>query len=270
LRTLRKKKADVPTIEGSLGLALVFVQWGLDALGWTLGSLQAPAAWAVATFLIVHGFWRADVSKDWNWRVKSAVACLIFAVFAATSWVAYQDRESLLARETMPGFESNFAVSFRVAQTNRPQYLYDFKTSDGAEVAFFLAENASHFALQITDIHGETHSLITPVRESGVPIGRVIFLVTQVGVSDTATYLQIVINGEDVAHETINYPLDLGAKDWVKHGTFFVDKDHKDYSAHQVLFIGATHTTWTKDHYTSHEKNVRQLLNAMGAQGVKQ
>ena|GEM_PF-6125011 len=261
----RRRKDSRPTIEGAVGISLAFVQSGLDSMGWTAGPLQAPTVWALAAFLTIHGFWRSEITHEWARWLKIVFAAVILAVWAIVSWKAWQERESLLARETLPGFSSSFAVEFHVAMTNRPQYLYDFRTSDGAEVAFFLAENTGHFTMQVTDVHGETHSLDARVSESIVPLNKFVVLTTQVGVSDTATYLQIVVDGEDIAHTKIDFPLDLGAKDWVRNATFFADKNHQNSSANSVHFMGVQHSTWTKEHCVSHEKNVRKLLSDLGA-----
>ena len=230
-------------------------------MGITFGPWMALFWWVLSFGLMIDFTWRRRNARSVTTFVKLLITAALLGLFAIAVCFSFRRAESPLARWTLPGFSTSFAVVFHEGMVNRPQYLFEFRTSEGARAALFLAGNGTHFTFEVRDIHGETHSLDSPVAEGSLKIEEPIILVAQLGVSDTASYMQIVSNGEDVAHETIDFPMDLGSKDWAAHGTILADNEHENFAPFSVSFFSVAHTTWTNSHYVSHTKNLQKLLN---------
>lgn len=246
-----------------VGVIATFAVMALNAMGIAVNPWLASFLWGLAAAALLEFLWRKLAGEGWFLVSKLLVSVVVLIVAGWLVWLSFERARSPLDTESMPGFSASFGVTFNVATVNRPQYLFESKTSEGASVAFYLAQNSSHFVLRVRDVNGEEHSLDAPIGADSVPLGKVLFLTCQVGVSDTATFLQVIIDGEDVAHETISFPLLLGSKDWPNHTTIFADSEHKNFSAFSLQYLSAGHVTMTSSEYKSQMKIEHDFINAI-------
>jgi hypothetical protein len=171
---------------------------------------------------------------------------------------------SPLANETFPGFSTTIALKINDAAKIGRQYIFEYKTPEGAKTSFYLA-GTGRFSFSTTDIHNEIYSIEIPVGAAGVPIYKFIFLSCEVGVADASTTLRVLIDGKEIAYRTFPFRIDLGSKAWIK-GTIGADTDGQNNGAFETLAMnGMGHVTFTDAQLESFIRGFRKYLHDIGS-----
>jgi hypothetical protein len=146
-----------------------------------------------------------------------------------------------LANDSLPGFSATIGLKINDAAKLGRQYFFEYSDPEGAKSSFYLLET-NRFAFSVTDTRGETYALEVSLGSEGVPLGRLIFLTCQVGVSANATHLRVLVNRKDVQNRSYPFAIDLGSKAWVK-GTIGADNKGEHNSAFEIFSAGFGHVT---------------------------
>jgi hypothetical protein len=148
-------------------------------------------------------------SVYWQSRTLAAI-CAVIAVWLA--WF-FWPRDAFY--QTMPGFTAYAVVRIFDTPELRRKYLFDFETPEGAKASFYISA-ADRFTWAITDVHKEPYQLEIPQGRGKVPLDEVIALFCQVGLTDTATLMRVVINGGEIGRRALPFPINLGKMEWTK------------------------------------------------------
>lgn len=199
---------------------------------------------------------------------------LFFAVALPTYLIAVRITNtpggpaSPLATQSLPGFSATAPLELRDVAAIRRQYLFDYETPEHARVSFYLSAK-DHPTFAVLDVQGETYSVEAPLGAGGIPLNNMVFLTTEVGVSNNNAFLRILVDGKEIAHQELGFPIDLGSKKWSR-GTLGADNNHQNNAAFRMGFWGFSHTTMDNDHLITHIKNVQNLVNTVGFDAATQ
>lgn len=160
------------------------------------------------------------------------VAGILLIAYAIISWLI--PVSGPLARELFPGFSSTFALKINDAASAKRQYIFDYKTNEGAESSFYFSSSGDRFIYAIKDVHGDVQSLDLKIGDGGVPISKFVFLTCQVGLATNETYLRVLINEKEVISRIFPFRLDFGSRQWVK-GAIGADVTGNNNSAFEYL-----------------------------------
>jgi len=242
------------------GMIKVDPSWGWPLVGICI-LLSATA--------LIWGFSKHHLT-DWRAKMLPLILMVVgFSIyligaywyFASHSSQPDSNEYSPLAAESLPGFSATGALSIHDLAASRRKYVFDFHTPEGARASFyFSAKDYPIFA--ITDLQGETYSIDAPLGNEGIPLNKVVYLTCEVGVTNNATYLRILVDGREVAHQELHMAIDLGSKSWA--GTLGTDKDRQNTGAFSAGLFGNGHVTMPDDHLKSHIENARKLMAALG------
>jgi hypothetical protein len=169
------------------------------------------------------------------------LAGLGLIAYAIMSWLI--PTESPLAKDSFPGFSSTFALKINDAASAKRQYIFDYKTNEGAESSFYFSSSGDRFIYAIKDVHGDVQSLDLKIGDGGVPISKFVFLTCEAGLATNETYLRVLINEKEVMSRILPFRFDLGSRQWVK-GEIGADVTGNNNSAFEYLsFDGFGHVT---------------------------
>jgi hypothetical protein len=174
--------------------------------------------------------------------------------------IALVPPHSPLGDENFPGFSSTFALKIKNAAKIGRQYLFEYKTPEGAKTAFYLA-GTGRFSFSVTDVHNETYSLEIPIGNDGIPLNRFIFLSCEVGATDASSTIRVLIDGKETAYRIFPFRIDLGSRSWV-NGTIGADGNNQNNGAFETLAVGAMgHATFLDKQLAGLIKGTRKYLH---------
>jgi hypothetical protein len=241
-------------IEGLFGNFLAtFLPGKSDVIG------AAFTVWAFVAFFILRGVWRRqNAGMGRSILFIFATSILLFVALIPTFWLAkFIDKEfrgSPLAKTTLPGFSAQLILEIRDVAELRRQYIFQHVTPESAHADFYLSPN-DQFVFSITDTKGDVYPLYLPIGIFGVPIYQRIFLVCEVGVSSNQTFLRVVVDGNEIAEQTLSLRVDLGSRDWSK-ATMGANIEGKQNSAFTVL-------SWSFGHVTLTDRELSGMRSAL-------
>ena len=137
------------------------------------------------------------------------------------------------------------AIQINDVTVSRRKYVFDLSTPDGAKAAFYLSAS-DKFTFSVTDTKGETYPLEIPVGEKGIPLGVGMYLAVEVGVSSTASFLSVSVNGIDVGHRDLPFAIDLGSRDW-KNVTVGADANKQNFGGFALATLMILTSTLNRD-----------------------
>jgi hypothetical protein len=150
---------------------------------------------------------RAERQPIWQrFAVGGGIAIALGLLFAVTDWFSSPEQK-------LPGFTAYVVLRLYDTPEFRRRYVFEFVTSDGAKVSFYLSAS-SQFTFAVEDIHGETYPLEVKVGGEGIPIDRFIALFCEVGETPTSTVLRILVNGREIVRRDLPFSSNLGKLDW--------------------------------------------------------
>jgi hypothetical protein len=157
--------------------------------------------------------------------------------------------------EKLPGFGSGLMVQTNDNTEVRRKYQFDFRTPEGAKVAFYLSAS-DRYAFSVMDIHGEPYTLDISLGSNGIPFGKFVYVFCEVGVASSYTYLRALVNGKQVARREYDFPLDLGSRRWIP--TLGADSNGKNGGSFSLMEMGAFSTTLSDSELMALAKNALQ------------
>src|ERR1019366_7251474 len=113
----------------------------------------------------------------------------------------------------VPGFTSYAVIRLYDTPESRRRYVYEFVSSDGAKVAFYLSAS-SIFTFSATDVSGEHYPLEVKLGGDGIPIDKFVALFCEIGIAKNSTSIRILVNEREIAHRDLSFALKLGKMDW--------------------------------------------------------
>jgi len=171
--------------------------------------------------------------------------------------VSLWPKPSPLNSESYPGFSATIALKIKDASTGRRQYIFQYNRPNNVTAAFYFSDTADRMIFALTDAHGEVNSLDFPI--GAIPLYRFIFLTCQVGLGTSATYFQVLVNGEEVQKQELPFRLDLSYGVW--QGTIGADKNGQNNAAFESLAISSSgHDTLTSKILGAMLADVRKFL----------
>jgi hypothetical protein len=176
--------------------------------------------------------------------------------------IALMPARSPLANETFPGFSSTLALRINDAAKIGRQYIFEYKTPEGAKASFYLA-GTGRFNFSVTDIHNEIYPLEIKLGNDGIPLNRFIFLSCEVGAADTSSTLRVLIDGKEIVYQTFPFRIDLGSMAWV-NGTIGADTNGQNNGAFETLATGSMgHVTLSDEQLEALIKRIRTYLHGV-------
>jgi hypothetical protein len=127
---------------------------------------------------------------------------------------------SALLHSELPGFSARLVIRMNETGKQERQYVFDQISSQGAETAFYLSAS-KQFTFLVRDIHHEPYTIEVGLGPDEIPLNQFIYLVCDIGVSSSASFLRVRVNGRDIQHRMLPFPVDLGDKVWT--GTIGTD-----------------------------------------------
>jgi hypothetical protein len=148
------------------------------------------------------------VSRDRGSRKKWLTIFSI--IFGISAWYLWPKDEM---DQQLPGF-GGYAVLriFDTPASNR-KYVFNVGSDEGAKVAFYISAS-DLFTLSLTDVHGESYSLESPISANKIPLHDFVALFCEVGITDDTTILRIVVNGREIQRRTLPFVINLGDRKW--------------------------------------------------------
>jgi hypothetical protein len=160
--------------------------------------------------------------------------------------------------DSIPGFTATTYVRLYDTPEDRRRYIFEARNKKGARAAFYLSASGL-FTFSLTDIRGEMYQMEIPIGSEGIPIDRYIFLYCAAGVSRTASYLQVFVDGKEVKRRLYDFPIEFGGKDdltWERL-TFGADNQGKNNAPFKVAMLAFGRQTLTI-------KQIKSMNNAVG------
>lgn len=233
----------------------------LNASGVTAQPYLASVLWVLVGLAVIDLIWRHLPERKWWWLARGVVAILVTIAVCFLIRFSFRLGRSPLADRQLPGFDAILTMELRSADVERRQYFIDFKTPENSEAVFYLSAD-SRPTFVITDVKGESYSLIVPIGKDGIPLNRFIYLTLQVGVSNNATYMRALVNSNEVKSETLDFPLDLGSKHWL--GMIGADEAGHNNSAFAFKAWAIGHVTLTDSQINAYNGIVKAALDRVG------
>lgn len=213
---------------------------------------QIAVGLGIALFFLFFRYRWPTVNKYFSY-IGMVLGVLIVAI-------ALMPARSPLANESFPGFSSTLALQIKDAAKIGRQYIFEYKTPEGAKTSFYLA-GTGRFLFSVTDIHSEVYSLEIPIGNDGIPLNRFIFLSCEVGVADASSTLRVLIDGKEIVYRTFPFRIDLGSKDWV-NSSIGADGNGQNNGAFETLAMRAMgHLTFLNKQLADFIKINRKFLH---------
>jgi hypothetical protein len=195
------------SFEGKIGIGLALIGLaGAGAMmvapedleiGWSLITIAVVGA----VFLVGYHFAGRRMAWIFPWIL------IVGGPLIGGAWL-YFNREIKL-----PGFTGYAVIRLYDSPEFRRRYVFEFVSSDGARVAFYLSAS-SVFTFSVTDIRGESYPLEVRLGHGGIPIDKFVALFCEVGVAKNSSILRVIVNEKEVATRKLSFPLNLGKMDW--------------------------------------------------------
>jgi hypothetical protein len=113
----------------------------------------------------------------------------------------------------LPGYAVAMTLNITDPRVENRRYFIDSQTTRGARFSFYLsARNVFTFA--VTDIHGEVYPIEIALGPDGIPMGRPIALLLEVGAATNETWLRIWLDGGLLRSRKLGFGLQFGDLDW--------------------------------------------------------
>lgn len=214
--------------EGKIGIGLALI-----ALGGTGALVVAPPPWGTVigwgmiviagigvVMLLIHHFRGADANilepestclPVWQ---RFGVGLSLVSTLIALFFITHRVSEPTPS-EKLPGFSWYNVINIIPEPRSRRQYIFDWVTSEGARAAFFL-DPSGRFVFDIADIHGSSYQANIALGRDGIPVGKFILLICQIGVGSNYSFFHVIVNGKEVQHRDLSFPIDLGRENWDK------------------------------------------------------
>jgi hypothetical protein len=146
--------------------------------------------------------------------------------------------------EKYPGFSIHMVVALYKLDEKRRKYTLDLPGDKRGRLSIY-HDPFDVFALSITDVYGEIHSLRVPSGPSGVPFYELIYLACEVGVRHNSTFLRVVVNGRQVGVIDFPFKIETGTID-VVGGVLGADLNGENgarFDMYEVVAYTSTLTT---------------------------
>jgi len=240
----------VSTGVAGLGTAIWAIVEGVPAFLWIPSVLVAVMAALVITHTI-H-----------SWSGKKREAPTIGNYYTATHQTFYNAPVTINQpmadeppqMEKLPGLAVYAVIKLLDLAEIRRRYVFDFGTPEGSQSAFYLSAS-DKFTFLVTDVHGESYPLEVAVGHEGVPLGELIMLVCELGISSNSTFLRVKVSGKTVATRKLGFPIDVGSRKW-RLAALGADASGKNAGAFMISEIVAWPATWTTKETSDLETNV--------------
>jgi hypothetical protein len=155
--------------------------------------------------------------------------------------VLLEKNENNETQISLPGFSLQVLISIHNPKTQARQYIWDVGTEKGARESVYISADGL-FTYAIVDNKGELYEVRSRLGSGGVPIGEVIYLACQLGITGTSTILSVVVNGKTV--ETREFPvrieLDLRAAPGGRIGGAITDSNFGTFEMYSLAFYNRT------------------------------
>ncbi len=168
--------------------------------------------------------------------------------------------EELSENNKLLGFAAYAVIRIHDIPALQRKYIYDFSTPASAHTAFYLSAS-DKFTFSVTDTRGENYPLEVRLGNDGVPIEQFVVLFCEVGVGSSATVLRVLVNGGEVEHRDLPFPIDLGSRQW-KAPALGASSVGSNNGAFDITELGAFATTLTT------AEVVRLIQNIKGFYGL--
>jgi hypothetical protein len=188
----------------------------------------------------------------------------IAAIVGALIW--HYSPANSSKEESLEGFTAFAFVRLYDTPEAKNRYIFDLGTTDGAKASFYLSASGL-FTYSITDTHGSAYNLEIPVGASGIPIDGYVFLYCEAGVGEDATVMRVLINTKEVRRRKLDFPIDLGKKDW-KQFTIGADNKGQNNAPFKIAMFGVGHQTFNRSQIGSLYLRFTQYLRDIGS-GIK-
>jgi hypothetical protein len=232
----------------SLPLPLVILI-GLAAFAVTLA--------VVAIFSRFYDRWHHPALQDQSlWPILS-VSLAAFLVSSGAIWYyisVYQVQE--LFAEKLPGFSFISVIELQDKNPGERQYVFDQSSPGGGRVAFYLSRS-EHFTFSVTDIHGEAYSLEVPLGRNGIPVGKFIYLLCEIGVASDRSYIRIMLDDRVLSYRILYFPIDLGGTKWT--GSLGADLNGRNNAAFALGEAGIFDRTLSKEEFARLSLNAKNF-----------
>lgn len=116
----------------------------------------------------------------------------------------------------LPGVGVWAVVEVQPLNNLKRKYIFELETDDHEAMASLYMTPDNHLTLSVTDVGGETYPVEVPLGQGGVPMGSMAVIAAEVGVASNYSILQVSINGTIVQSRKIDFPIDLGSKNFTE------------------------------------------------------
>ncbi|HML13824.1 MAG TPA: hypothetical protein VK456_10980 [Xanthobacteraceae bacterium] len=157
-----------------------------------------------------------------------------------------------------PGFAAYTVLRIFPVPDFRRQYVFDFGSQQGARASFYLSAS-DKFTFVITDIRGESYPL--EINITKIPVDRFIMLSCEVGIEHDYTLLRVRVNGRDVEHRRLSFPIDLGDRKWGPGTTIGANGIGANNGAFMLVELGASDSTFSRSEIDKLFDNVRTAFD---------
>jgi len=114
----------------------------------------------------------------------------------------------LKPQPSLPGASVHAVLSIRKVTTGRKQYIFDLGGPAVGQLGAYVSPD-NVFILVLTDRKGESFELLATIGQSGIPLDRAIYLICDVGSSETETFMRLLVDGDEVANRTLPFKTDV-------------------------------------------------------------